>query len=67
MLGDVAIFKRDLLLRKILFHFGAEQSAGLTVQDSALPREHAIANQASAHVLSEYDKDFANLVVGGAR
>jgi hypothetical protein len=33
MRGDVAVFKRDLLLRKILFHFGAEQSAGLTIHN----------------------------------
>jgi len=33
MSSDVAVFKRDLLLGKILFHLGAEQSAGLTVQN----------------------------------
>lgn len=33
MRGDVAVFKRNLLSRKILFHFGAEQSAGLIVQN----------------------------------
>src|SRR6516162_646295 len=31
--GDVAVFKRDVLLRKILFRLGAEQPAGLTVQN----------------------------------